>query len=72
LFEFQRNSRSTSKMALSQERSTLLYMLVALYATFFMWYAGWPRNGVALEEVEAEVSTRLHFCSTTQTPRVFW
>ena len=42
-------------MALSPERSTLLYMLVALYATFFMWFAGWPRNGLQLEEVEAEV-----------------
>jgi len=41
-------------MALSPERSTLMYMLVAFYATFFMWYAGWPRQGDPLSEIERE------------------
>eukprot|EP00039_Didymoeca_costata_P015797 m.273659 g.273659 ORF g.273659 m.273659 type:complete len:275 (-) comp16282_c2_seq3:114-938(-) len=41
-------------MALSNERQTLLYMLIAAYATFWMWYAPWPRNGLPLAEVETE------------------
>lgn len=41
-------------MRLGPERETLLYMLVALYATWFMWYAGWPRYGELLEDSEKE------------------
>ena len=42
-------------MALSPERSTLLYMLVAFYATFFMWYVH-RKRGVCIHAVVNKAS----------------